>query len=90
VLISVSLIVNLIACAAFVIVRPEATSLIEERERAERSGAFSLSSSDPFMLIAGRPLRQWREWDGGEAAWVEVIEVANGPAVLVAKHSTCV
>jgi hypothetical protein len=85
VLIFAPVVVNLIACAAFLIVRPVATSLIEERERAEQSGAFSLSSSDPFMLIAGRPLRQWNEWHGGEAAWVKVIEVANGPAVLVAK-----
>ena len=85
VLIFAPLVVNLIACAAFLIVRPEATSLIEERERAERSGAFSLSSSDPFMLIAGRPLWQWNEWHGGEATWVKAIEVANGPAVFVAK-----
>jgi hypothetical protein len=86
-LIFAPLVVNLIACAAFLMVRPEATSLIEERERAEQMGAFSLSSSDPYMLIAGRPLRQWNEWHGGEAVWVKVIEVANGPAVLVAKFS---
>jgi hypothetical protein len=85
-LIFAPLVVNLIACAAFLIVRPEATSLIEERERAEQNGTLSLSSSDPYMLIAGRPLRQWNEWHGGESAWVKVIEVANGPAVFAAKR----
>jgi len=86
VLIFVPLIVNLIACAAFLIIRPEAKLLIEERERAEQSGTLSLSSGDPYMLIAGRPLRQWNEWHGGEPAWVKVVEVVNSPAVFAAKR----
>lgn len=80
------LLLNCVACALFIAVRPPATSLIEERERAERSGALSVSSADPYMVIAARPLRQWDEWHGGEAAWVKIIAVANGPAVFAAKR----
>jgi hypothetical protein len=78
-------VLNLIACAVFFIVRPPATDLIEERERAQRLGSLTLSSSDPYMLIAERPLRQWNEWHGGESTWVKIIEVLDGPALIATK-----
>jgi hypothetical protein len=77
---------NTLFCGIFMFVRPEATSLMEERERAQRSGMVSLSSGDPYMLIAGRPLRQWNEWHGGESVWVKIYAVLNGPAVIAAKR----
>lgn len=78
-------IVNWIMFAVFITVRPPATALIEERERAEQIGAFTFSSGDPLMVIAERPLYQWNEWHGGEATWVKVAEVLNGPAFIAAK-----
>jgi hypothetical protein len=78
-------VLNLIVCAVFLTVRAPATALIEEREHAQQLGAFTLSSSDPYMLIAERPLRQWNEWHGGEATWVKVIEVLDGPALIATK-----
>jgi hypothetical protein len=78
-------IVNWIVFAVFIAVRPPATALIEERERAQQMGAFTFSSGDPLMVIAERPLYQWNKWHGGEAAWVKVAEVLNGPAFVAAK-----
>src|SRR5947207_770139 len=82
----VPFIINCIACMVFLLVRPPASSLIEDRESAQAVGALSLSSADPYMLIAERPLRQWNTWHGGESTWVKIIEVLNGPAVIAAKH----
>ena len=79
------LVLNALAYTMFMLTRPPATALIEERERAERAGGMAMSSADPYMLIAERPLKQWNEWHGGEDAWVKLLEVLNGPAVMVAK-----
>ena len=79
-------IINLIACFAFVATREPATELIKEREEARRVGAFTLSSADPYMIIAERPLRNWSRWHGGESTWVKVAEVLNGPALLLTKR----
>ena len=79
-------IINLIVCVVFVATRPPATELLRAREEARRAGAFSLSSADPYMIIAERPLRNWSEWHGGESTWVKVAEVLNGPALLVTKR----
>lgn len=80
------LIMNLVVCAVFVLTRPPATALIEERDRARQSGGFVVSSGDPYMLIAERPLKQWNEWHGGEATWVKIAEVLNGPALVATKY----
>jgi hypothetical protein len=74
-------VLNLIACAVFLIVRPPMTELLEERDAALRNGSISVNSADPFMFIAERPLREWNEWHGGEARWVKVIEVLNAPSL---------
>ncbi len=79
-------ILNWLVCGIFLLARPEATALIEEREREQRAGMLTLSSADPYMLIAGRPLFQWNEWHGGESTWVKAVEVIDGPAVITAKH----
>lgn len=47
------------------------------------SGYFFMSSADPIMFIAGRPLYTWSEWHGGEELWVKLIEVPNLPALVV-------
>jgi hypothetical protein len=78
-------VINWIVFAAFIAVRSPATALIEERERAEQMGAFTLSSADPLMVIAERPLYQWNQWHGGEVPWVKVAEVMNGPAFIAAQ-----
>lgn len=78
-------VLNLIACGVFLLVRAPATALIEEREHAQQLGALTVSSSDPYMLIAERPLRQWNEWHGGEETWVKVTEVLDGPALVATK-----
>lgn len=80
-------VLNLFVCAVFIIVRPPAKALIEERERAQRMGAFTFSSGDPLMVIAERPLYQWSKWHGGEATWVKVAQVLNGPALIAAKFA---
>lgn len=80
------LLLNLIVCTLFVLTRPPATSLIEERQRAREAGGFVVSSGDPYMLIAERPLKQWNEWHGGESAWVKVAEILNAPALVVTKR----
>lgn len=79
-------ILNWLVCGIFLLVRPEATALIEERESEQRAGTLTLSSDDPYMLIAGRPLWQWNEWHGGESTWVKAVEVLDGPAVITARH----
>ncbi len=79
-------VLNCVVCAMFIAVRPPASSLIEERERAQQVGAIAVSSADPYLLIAERPLRQWNRWHGGEATWVKVAEVLNGPALIVTKR----
>jgi hypothetical protein len=78
-------VLNWLICAVFMIARPPATALLDEREHAQQMGAFTVSSGDPFMFIAERPLYQWNEWHGGEATWVKVSEVLNGPALMAAK-----
>lgn len=77
---------NLVACETFVVARRPATVLLEEREAARRTRVIAVSSADPYMLIAERPLRSWNEWHGGEATWVKVVEVLNWPALMAAKH----
>jgi hypothetical protein len=78
-------VVNLIACAAFLVARAPATALIEDRERTQQLGSLAVSSSDPYMLIAERPLRQWNAWHGDEVIWVKIVEVLDGPALIVTK-----
>jgi hypothetical protein len=77
---------NCVICAVFIAVRQPASSLIEDRERAEQTREIVVSSADPYMLIAERPLRQWNRWHGGEATWVKIAEVLNGPALIVTKR----
>lgn len=79
------LVINALACAMFLLTRPPDTTLIEERERAEQAGGMAISSADPYMLIAERPLKQWNDWHGGEAAWVKFFEVLNCPALMAAE-----
>jgi len=86
VLIVVPLVLNAIACAVFLAARPPATELIVQREKAQRVGTLTMSSGDPYMLIAERPLWQWSVWHGGESLWVKTLEVLNGPAVIAAKR----
>lgn len=85
VLILAAFVANLIACAAFLIARRPMTDLLEERDAARRSGSIVVSSSDPMMFVAERPLRQWNEWHGGEARWVKIIEVLNSPSLIATK-----
>jgi hypothetical protein len=80
------LLLNAAVCIVFLVARPPATELIEKREQAERAHGVSDSSSDPYMLIAERPLRQWNAWHGGESLWVKTLEVVNWPAVVAAKR----
>jgi hypothetical protein len=80
------LVLNCVVCTVFIAVRPPASSLIEERERAQQMGAIIVSSADPYMLLAERPLRQWNRWHGGEATWVKIVEVLNAPALIVTKR----
>jgi hypothetical protein len=79
-------ILNWLACAAFLAVRPAGISLLDEREMMRREpGVFFANSADPIMFIADRPLYQWNKWHGGEAAWVKVVEALNWPALVGAK-----
>ncbi len=85
-LIFVPSVLNVIACAVFIVARPPATGLIDNRERTQQVGTLTISSGDPYMVIAERPLRQWNVWHGGESLSVKVLEVLNGPAVIAAKR----
>jgi hypothetical protein len=80
------LVLNFIACTVFLAARPPATELIAEREQAQKVGTLTISSGDPYMVIAERPLRQWNVWHGGESLWVKALEVLNWPAVIAAKR----
>jgi hypothetical protein len=84
-LISAPFLLNLIACVVFMLARPPAKTLVEEREHAQKLGVLTVSSSDPYMMIAERPLHQWAEWHGGEAAWVKAVEALDAPALFAAK-----
>lgn len=79
---------NWIVCLAFLVARPPATEMIEEREAGRRRDVMVIvtSSGEPWMFIAERPLRQWNEWHGGEELWVKVAEVANGVPLLLTKN----
>jgi hypothetical protein len=48
-----------------------------ERDAARQHGGFMLSSGDPMLVIAGRPLWQWSQFHGEERVVVKVLEVAN-------------
>lgn len=85
ILIVLPFVLNLAACVVFLVTRPPARELIDEREQEQRHGWLALSSGDPYMLIAERPLRQWNEWHGGETTWVKVIEILNAPALIATK-----
>ncbi len=78
-------IVNWVACVAFIVSRPPMTALLDERDAARRSESIVLSSADPMMFIAERPLRQWNEWHGGESRWVKAVEVLNFPSLVATK-----
>jgi hypothetical protein len=85
VLIYTPLLLNLVACLTFLTIREPAKELIAGREHAQQLGTLTVSSGDPYMLIAERPLRQWNEWHGGEVLWIKVVEVLNGPALVATK-----
>lgn len=78
---------NWIVCFVFVMTRPSATEMIEERETGRRRHVMVIagSSGEPWMFIAERPLRQWNDWHGGEEPWVKVAEVLNGVPLVVTK-----
>lgn len=78
---------NLVVCFVFLMARPPAIEMIEEREAGRRRDVMVIvrSSGEPWMFIAERPLRQWNEWHGGEQTWVKVAEVLNGVPLLVTK-----
>lgn len=78
---------NLAVCFVFLMARPPANEMIEEREAGRRRDVMVIvsSSSEPWMFIAERPLRQWNEWHGGEQTWVKVAEVLNGMPLFVTK-----
>ncbi len=79
-------VINWLACAVFLLTRPPASGLVHEREIAQQAGTLEVSSGDPYMLIAERPLRQWNSWHGDEATWVKIFELINAPGVIAAKR----
>ena len=36
-----------------------------------------MSSGEPVLYLAERPLYNWSEWHGGEAGWVKAVLIAN-------------
>lgn len=79
--------VNLAMCLLFIAVREPHIAFLSEREEAWQRGGFQfVSSSDPWMYIAGRPLYHWTRWHHGESLAVRVLQVANWPALITAKR----
>lgn len=75
---AVLVIINLCAWGALVALRgPLPESFFVERDTARQHGGFFLSSGDPTLVIAGRPLWQWSQFHGGERVVVKLLEVAN-------------
>ena len=75
---AVLVVTNLCAWGTLVALRgPLPESFFVERDTARQDGGFLLSSSDPMLVIAGRPLRQWSQFHGGERVAVKLLEVAN-------------
>ena len=61
----VLVLLNVLACAAFVLFRPAGIPFLAERERMRRNpGDMFLISGDAYMFVANRPLRQWEDWHG--------------------------
>lgn len=75
---------HLVACAFFLVLRQPGITHLAERERERKeSGYFFLSSADPYMFIAERPLNNWSPWHGGEDTWVKLLEIANLPSLVL-------
>ncbi len=78
---------NLLPCIAFLALRPANIPFIEERERARQTpGDVFGTSGDALMFIAGRPLRQWDRWHGGEVLWIKITEIINLPSLRSTKY----
>ncbi len=75
---------NWVAWATLLALRsPMAPEFFAERDRAQASGEVVLSSSDPALVLAGRPLWGWSTVHGGERWPVRVLEIVNVPSLLV-------
>jgi hypothetical protein len=75
---AVLMVANLCAWGTLVALRgPLPESFFVERDAARQRGGFHLSSGDPMLVIAGRPLWQWSQFHGGERVVVKLLEVAN-------------
>jgi hypothetical protein len=82
------ILVNYIAFASFIALRPSRAAHLHEKDAALARGELSMSTADPFTYIAARPLYNWSEWHGGERLAVKLLEVANLPALLMAGFLT--
>jgi hypothetical protein len=81
--VTILLLLHLVVCSAFILLREPSISHLEERERMRRESGYHFESNvDPIMFIAGRRLNGWNEWHGGESLWVKICEVANLPALV--------
>ena len=69
---------NLGAWALLLIVRaPLPAEYFAERDPRLNAGRVHWRSTDPPLVIAGRPLFDWSEHHGGEHALVKVLEALN-------------
>jgi hypothetical protein len=72
------LIVHWAICTMFLILRPvEHGGWLDHKEQAREQGMFTMSSGEPLLYVAGRPLYQWNTWHGGEQLWVKILETPN-------------
>jgi hypothetical protein len=76
--------INCVGFITFMIERPSGEHILRKIDTGEAAGWLTVGSGAPWAYIAARPLFTWNKWHGGESRWVKVLEVANGPALILA------
>jgi hypothetical protein len=80
---AVIIIANLAAWVGLVTVRaPLPNSFFAAKDKWLEPGEFHHRSSDPVLVIAGRPLWSWSQYHGGEVTAVKALEAVNLPALV--------
>ncbi|MDQ2869276.1 MAG: hypothetical protein M3S32_00940 [Acidobacteriota bacterium] len=79
---------NLAAWIVFGVSRPADHAFLAEKEAVRLQGAIDANSADPVTTLAGRPVRNFSVFHGGESFWVKTLVVANAPALILASIVT--
>ena len=72
------MVLNAVAWCLFLLIRaPLSHEYFSKRDPQLNGGMWVLSSGDPVLVIAERPLFSWSKFHGGEHVAVKLLEAAN-------------